>query len=85
MPGRVGAIPTEITLAASQSIRRNAADNGFEAYTPSTGSGDLGTQYTPSASQTVAAGRALYVPGGRYEIAAGTTLEIEATACMEIG
>lgn len=29
-------MPTEITLAASQSIRRNAADNGFEAYTGTT-------------------------------------------------
>lgn len=39
MPGRVGAIPTEITLAALQSVRRNAADDDFEAYTPGTGGG----------------------------------------------
>lgn len=42
MPGRVGEIPTEITLAASQSVRRNAADDDFEAYTTGIPDGDKG-------------------------------------------
>lgn len=32
-----GDIPNNITLGASQAVRRNAADNGFEAFTPSGG------------------------------------------------
>lgn len=34
--GRFGEILSSLTMAALQSIRRNAANNGFEAYTPST-------------------------------------------------
>jgi hypothetical protein len=33
-----GDIPSGITLTANQSVRRNAADNAFEAYTPGGGS-----------------------------------------------
>jgi hypothetical protein len=39
MPERYGAINGSITLAAGQAIRRNAADNAFEAFTPAAGGG----------------------------------------------
>lgn len=42
-------------------------------------------QYNPAASKTVPAGYGLYIPGGRYEITTGTSLEIAATGVMEIG
>lgn len=34
-----GEIPSNITMSSGQAIRRNAADNAFEAYTPSAGGG----------------------------------------------
>ena len=37
MAGRFGVISSSLSLAAGQSVRRNAGDNGFEAYTPSAG------------------------------------------------
>jgi hypothetical protein len=36
---RSGAIPSDITLSTSQAIRRNAANDGFEAFTVGEGSG----------------------------------------------
>lgn len=43
-----GDIPNNITLTASQAIRRNAADNAFEAFTPSAGGSVSDTAYGPS-------------------------------------
>lgn len=34
MAGRFGAILSSLSIAAGQSVRRNAADDGFEVYTP---------------------------------------------------
>ncbi len=36
-----GDIPASLSLSTSQSVRRNAANNGFEAYTPSAGGGGV--------------------------------------------
>lgn len=50
-----GDIPSNITLTANQSIRRNAADNAFEAFTPGAGGlsdGDYG-DITVSGTGTV--------------------------------
>src|SRR3972149_2987929 len=33
-----GAIPSDVTLSGSQSIRRNATNDGFEAFIPASGS-----------------------------------------------
>lgn len=42
MTSTTGQIPSNITLGASQAVRRNASDTGFEAYTPGAGStGDV--------------------------------------------
>jgi hypothetical protein len=38
---RFGAIPPSTDLAAGQSLRRNAANNAFEAFTPGAGAGDM--------------------------------------------
>src|SRR5512136_741002 len=39
--GRFGEISSSLTMGASQSLRRNAANNAFEAYTPAGGIGLL--------------------------------------------
>jgi hypothetical protein len=39
--GRFGEISSSLTMAASQSLRRNAANNAFEAFTPAGGIGLL--------------------------------------------
>ncbi|MBK8810740.1 MAG: hypothetical protein IPN69_08430 [Acidobacteria bacterium] len=39
MSERSGAIPSNITVAAGQAIRRNALDTAFEAFTPPAGTG----------------------------------------------
>lgn len=36
-----GSIPSNITLGASQSVRRKSDDSAFEAFTPGTGSGSV--------------------------------------------
>lgn len=56
MTGRHGAIPSSLTLAAGESIRRNAGDTAFEAYTPA-GGGTLTisnktADYTITSSET---------------------------------
>lgn len=38
-----GAIGSDITLSTSQSVRRNSANNAFEAFTPATGNGSVTT------------------------------------------
>ncbi len=37
MAGRFGAIGSNLSIGAGQSVRRKAADDGFEAYTPEAG------------------------------------------------
>jgi hypothetical protein len=49
MAGNFGTIPNNTSIAASQSIRRNAADNGWEAYTPGAGGGGAGAMTVQAA------------------------------------
>ena len=41
MSGKFGEILYNISIGANQSIRRNTADNGWEAFTPSAGGGGV--------------------------------------------
>ena len=72
--GKFGEILSNIVLAASQSIRRNAANDGFEAFTPA--SGDPETDPVFSASEA-----ANFVTGDKSKldgIAAGAEVNVNA-------
>jgi hypothetical protein len=50
MAERQGAIPSSLSLAAGQSVRRNAADNAFEAFTAGSG-GTVDTANSPNTGE----------------------------------
>jgi len=47
MAGRYGETLSDISLGASQSVRRNAGDTAFEAFTPASASGDYDANNPP--------------------------------------
>ncbi len=76
-----GDIPASLSLSASQSVRRNAANNGFEAFTPGGGGGtpggsDTDIQFNNSGSfggsddfKWIDADTALLIGGSSFSIA----------------
>lgn len=52
MPGSVGQLPSDLSLSGGQSIRRNASDTAFEAFTPGGGSAAWGGITGTLADQT---------------------------------
>lgn len=78
-----GDIITSTSLGAGQSIRRNAGDSAFEAFTPSGGDIPL-TLIAPTTDETITDGYSAHV-SDYYEIADTFMLEIGNGSVFEIG